>query len=92
MTENGDLIKIALSAAVPLWIMQFKQFTAEERTIMAGRYGQVVAEHGDNILFKSKKKGATADAFNNLAKGVACLAFAPGGVTVMGLHFEATAT
>lgn len=44
------------------------------------------------MLFRSKRKGETADAFNHLAEGIACLAFAPGGVRLFGSHWEAVAT
>ena len=49
---------------------------------------QMIAEHGDNILFKAKKKGESAKAFNALAKGIAALSFVPGGVKIFGMHFE----
>jgi len=48
----------------------------------------MIAEHGDDILFRSKRKGATASAFNALAEGIAILSFAPGGVKVFGGHWE----
>ncbi len=90
MSAEG-LLSIALGAAVPLWIERivdegwtWPRVAAESRTA-----GQIVAEKGDVILYKSKKAGETASAFNALAKGIACLAFAPGGVTVFGQHWEA---
>jgi hypothetical protein len=33
--------------------------------------------------------GESAKAFNALARGIAALSFAPGGVTTFGMHFEA---
>jgi len=48
----------------------------------------VVAGQGDLVLYRSKRPGVTAEAFNRLAEGLACLAFQPGGVTAFGLHFE----
>lgn len=88
---SEDLLKAALSVAVPLYIMQWRKAgLSVEQIVEVGRgLGQVIAEHGDNILYRSKKLGETASAFNALAKGVAALAFAPGGVSVFGLHFEA---
>jgi hypothetical protein len=85
---NDELLKISLSAAVPLWIERFKQLTDDERMAIAREAAQVVAEKGDIIQFRSKRKGETANAFNQLARGIAVLAFSPGGVTVFGLHFE----
>jgi hypothetical protein len=50
----------------------------------------VIAHHGDVILYRGKKKGETADAFNSLAKAIAILSFMPGGVTCFGQHWEST--
>lgn len=49
----------------------------------------MIAEHGDNILYRAKRRGDTAAAFNALAEAIAILAFAPGGVTFLGEHYEA---
>jgi len=83
-----DLLKSALEAAVPLWILKWKDKTFAERTARAGECGDIIAEHGDIIMFKGKKKGETANAFNALAEALAILSFQPGGVKFMGLHFE----
>lgn len=48
----------------------------------------MIASHGDNILFRSKKSGETAKAFNALAEALAFLSFAPGGVKLFGCHWE----
>ena len=84
-------LQISLSAAVPLWIETFVQqdYTWADVSRIASESSQIIAEKGDLILFKSKKKGETAAAFNALARGVAALAFVPGGVTVFEMHFEA---
>jgi len=86
----GDDILLAgmLQVAVPLWIEDLKGKPWEYIAKRAGECSQVIAEKGDIILYKSSKKGETAEAFNRLAEGVACLAFAPGGVDVFGVHFE----
>lgn len=90
MADADGLLPIALSAAVPLWIDELRQkpwsYVAERARVCA----QEIAEHGDVVLYRSKKKGESAAAFNHLAEGVACLSFAVGGVTTMGMHFEAT--
>jgi hypothetical protein len=86
---DDALLKIALSAAVPLWIQELKNKPCDELQAMAADAAQIVASKGDLIMFRSKKKGESAAAFNALAKGIAVLAFAPGGVTTFGLHFEA---
>lgn len=85
----GELLSVTLSAAVPLWIERLRRKPWKYIMERAAFCGQVVAEKGDIIQFKSKKKGETENAFNHLAEGLACLAFAPGGVRAFGLHFEA---
>ena len=79
----------ALDAAVPLWIEEIRGRSFTWRQARASECAQVIAEHGDIIMFKSSKKGETADAFNRLAEGIACLAYAPGGVRVLGRHWNA---
>lgn len=86
---NDDLLKLSLEIAVPIWIDQLRSSTFEERAWRAHRCAEVVGHKGDIILYRSSKKGETAEAFNRLAEGVACAAFQPGGIKCFGLHFEA---
>lgn len=88
LADEG-LLKIALSAAVPLQIAELRGKPWSELQERAAAAAQVVASKGDLILFKSQKRGETAAAFNKLAEGIAICAFAPGGVKIFGLHFEA---
>lgn len=89
---NDELLKISLSAAVPLWIMHVRSWTPERRAERAAVCGQVVAEHGDVIQFKQpatkKHHIGTAEAFNALAEALALLSFYPGGVKFAGQHWE----
>jgi len=87
--ETETLLRETLKTAVPLWIEELKGVPFDDIIERARRCSDIVAAKGDNILFRSKKKGETAEAFNRLAEGIACLAFCPGGVTFLGLHFEA---
>lgn len=61
----------------------------DEISGLGAEAGQYIAEHGDVILFKGKTKGETAKAVAQLARGLAVLAYQPGGVTFMGEHWEA---
>ena len=88
LAENPLLI-IALEAAVPLWIHKMRDWPFDRIQARAQELGGVIASTSDNVLYKSKKAGKTAEAFNALAEGLACLAFVPGGVRAFGLHFEA---
>lgn len=56
------------------------------------RNGQLIAERGDLILYRSKKKGETAKLVNILVESLAMLAFYPGGVRLGSLHFAAQPT
>jgi len=84
-----ELLQATLSVAVPLWIEELRKLPESTRLQIAHDAAQVIAEKGDIILYRSKKKGETAAAFNALAKGIAALAFIPGGVRIFDLHFEA---
>jgi hypothetical protein len=86
---DAALLSASLSVAVPLWIERVRSLSVEERLSRARICGQVVAEKGDILQFRSKKKGETAEAFNRLAEGLACAAFVPGGVRFFDLYFEA---
>lgn len=82
------LLQGTLSISVPLYIEKWKNSSPEQRVERARECAQIVAEKGDVILFRTNKKGDSAKAFNALAEGIALLSFAPGGVTIFGLHFE----
>lgn len=83
----SELLKISLSAAVPLHIAEMKSLPWAEVSRIASEASQFIAEHGDALMYKTK--GVTAKAFNHLAKGLAALSFVPGGVKFLGMHFEA---
>lgn len=89
---NLTLLRDALQVAVPLWCAEVEPWDEAYRAERRAACSLVIASQGDNILFKGKKPGQSADAFNRLAEGIALLALAPGGVKLFGLHFEATET
>jgi hypothetical protein len=87
-----DLLVDVLRVAVPLRIDEANRKSPALRTHMlhAWRVNAVdaVAYRGDQLLFASKPhkgEGGTADTFNHLARGLAALAFQPGGVRFGGL-------
>lgn len=86
---DRTLLELSLAVAVPLHIDELQRRPWDVVEAFAHEAGQIVAEKGDVIQFKGKKKGETAAAFNSLARGIACLAFCPGGVKVFGGHWEA---
>jgi hypothetical protein len=90
VTLSESLLKMGLEVSVPLFIDRVRrEYTEEQRFARARECAQIVASKGDVILHKSKTRGETADAYNALAEGLACAAFQPGGVTFLGMHFEA---
>lgn len=80
-----------LQVAVPLRIRELELMAPAERRLMLGVWRsdavEAVAHRGDILMFKGGKKGETANVFNGLAKGIAALAHAPGGVLFAGCHW-----
>lgn len=80
----------ALAVAVPFRILQFREAGGpldrdwESLNIVSQR----IAEHGDTLLYGSKKKGEAARLFCDLVDALAIMAFVPGGVYVFGDHYE----
>ena len=83
-----DKLKIALSAAVPLCIREMKKVSWEERMAMRPECAKIIGEKGADLFYMGHKPGDTARAFGAVARAIAVLSFAPGGVTAFGLHFE----
>ena len=93
MPESSELslLQIALSAAVPMRIAELRRRPLAEildpealRSIQAR-----LAEAREEVLY-----GGTSGAsgFNALADAVARLAFLPGGIYILGMHFDAART
>lgn len=83
-------IRTFLQTAVSLRIMELQQYgplQAPEFEREKQRLNQALSSGGDNFQFGGKRGSAYAAA---LAESVAFMAFAPGGITVFGDHYEAT--
>lgn len=65
------LLQASLELAVPLWIERYRGRSFDERQWLAQRALPVILEHGDDILYRSKKRGVSASAFNALAEAIA---------------------
>lgn len=84
-SQFGDHILIDfLMLAVPLQIMRIK---SGEVPLITPRpdLSTILGEKGDVLLYGGNGAGKAVTA---LVEAVATLAFAPGGVTAFGLHFE----
>lgn len=92
MTTIADhpALAITLGAAVPLWIhklAQLDEHTRDQRRMQwASESATIVGSQGDALQYGGKR-GQAAAAFNGLARGLAALAYAPGGVTFAGEHW-----
>lgn len=88
--EDFGHLGIALATAVPLHIWELEAAGGPSADDLASLpdISRLLAEQGDNLLFKSKKPGETARLFNETARALAILAFSPGGVTAFGQHWE----
>lgn len=100
------MLCIALSIAVPLWIEVVREMPPEQRAEVAEEchalinYGNNESDpvrgrgnSGPERMTNGmppKKAGDIARVFNATALGLAVMAFAPGGVTHLGLHWEAS--
>jgi hypothetical protein len=86
---SDSLLSSALAAAVPLWIAELKGESWDTIQQLARDSAQLVAEKGDLLMYRSKKRGESAAIFDALARGLACLAFCPAGVRFLGNHWQA---
>jgi hypothetical protein len=89
-----------LSAAVPLWIRRIQDAfqrgdldqAALTREVDGLRdFAQTLGAEGDKLLFRGGKPGEAAALFNRTAHAIALLSFVPGGITIMGSHWETDA-
>jgi len=89
VAENPRNITLiaTLAFAVPLRVWELRDVSDQARAARARRCAQIVAEHGDILMFGSKSRGKAAEVFNALAEGVACAAYQPGGITFAGRHW-----
>lgn len=89
LPERDPLLRGMLELAVPMWMDRMRPLGTAERELMRTSALDVVAHRADTFMYPGKK-GQAAEGFNAIAKGLALLAFCPGGVTFLGLHFEET--
>jgi len=89
MTDH--LLAIALSAAVPLRIAEYKARggPGDDDFARVRASANTIAERADNLMYRGKKPGEAAQLFNTLADALAVLAFCPGGVRFAGARYEA---
>ncbi len=82
---------IAISCSVPLYIAEIKQmgYATSDYQDSLREIADLITSDGDVLLYGGNK-GEPAKIFNKLAKAVAFLAFQPGGISILEMHFEAS--
>ena len=85
---RNSFLAMTLELAVPLSIERLKREPWDNIVVRLPKLAQFIAEHGDNILFRSPKHGETAEAFTKLSEAIAALSFVPGGVKALGTHWQ----
>lgn len=86
VTRDEHLL-IALEAAVPLRILDMRDWTPETRINEAVFAMNAIDARGDVLQYGGGKRGDVAHAFKWLATGLAAAAYQPGGVTFAGRHW-----
>ena|ERR1700726_7746 len=88
------MLPIFIEALVPLRIHDIKKVggITQEHLEYAKQYGEMVAGPPcEDLMYKpdrKKDKGNSKEMLNRLTRVLAIMAFLPGGVTFLGLHFE----
>ncbi len=87
----NELLGPMISVAVYFQIEQIRDRGGPNAEDMekAKATSEILGERGDILLFGGGKKGECADQFNRTAHAIAVLAFAPGGITIFGIRFDA---
>lgn len=87
-----ELFLLTIQTAVPLNIAQIraKGGPNDMQWDWAREFADELGERGDILQFGGERKGEAATMMNRFTYALAILAFAPGGVNFVGLHFEVT--
>lgn len=81
-TFRANLVDVLLGM-VPLSIAEIRTWSDHRRNIARQKAVDTIASHGDDLQFGGRQRGAALGA---LAQGIALGAYAPGGVTQLGIH------
>jgi hypothetical protein len=90
-TMRDFLLLLTLQAAVPLRIQELQTLEADDRDAVLTRWAEdavdAITSRGD-ALWGGRAPGAAADVCNHLARGLAALAYQPGGVRFADQRWE----
>jgi hypothetical protein len=87
VNARDENLLIALEAAVPLHIIEIRNWTSRQRQRFASEAATVIGSQGDVLQYGGGKRGDVANVFNHLARGLACAAYQIGGVTFADHHW-----
>jgi len=88
--DHSHPLYLMLGIAVPLWIEKMKGMSDEDALSRAAECSRRIQDAGECVLFRGKKKGKSADAFNAVAEALAVMARCPGGVRFGPNHWDAS--
>lgn len=80
------LLQMTLEFMVPLQILEYQKSGTLPSQEEIQKIAQTIGEHGDALMFRTKH---TTETLSAMVRGVAAMAFCPGGVTTFSSHFEA---
>lgn len=93
--DTDPITRIFLSTTVPLFIEEMRRWSPSQRQRVAHQLGDLIAhEQGIAALCDTEargtaRKGELGKSFNAVARGLAILAYCPGGVVFAGHHWQA---
>jgi len=87
---------VTLQLAVSIEQMKLAGMTPADRAAVLTSWtdgaADIIASHGDDVLYRGPHKGDTAKVFTVLARAITALSYTPGGLTFAGQHFCADHT
>lgn len=89
--EARSLARLSLELAVPQAIAELAEVPGPVRLALARDCAAELAVHG-NALWITRRVATSDAGLTWLARGLAALAYEPGGVRFLGLHWDATVT
>jgi hypothetical protein len=84
---GGHILPAFLDLAVPVQILKIQAGEVPLRVVSRPDLALILGEYGDDLLYGG---GNCAKAATAVVEAIALCAFAPGGLTIFGRHFEAT--
>lgn len=89
-TARYSALMTHLLMAVPLSMMTLAERGGPDADDMAAAiaYSDDLAEHGDDLIFGGGDR-SSRELVAGLVRAIAVLAYAPGGITLFGQHWEA---